>query len=114
MYQNARTRPIVFSLARWRRGTHSTPFRKFGIEEKAGLASPEAWLSDLFGVSSASSGVSVKRGKHYLCDLQPMYAPDVWAAYCLRNQAKVRRLIVGKAVTITTALRQRGKALCRA
>jgi hypothetical protein len=43
------------------------------------------------------------------CDLQPLCTPDVWANYCLRNQGKVKRLIVGKAVSITGPLRRRAK-----
>lgn len=45
------------------------------------------------------------------CDLQPMYTPDIWANYCLRAQAKVKRIITGKAISITTPLRRRAKAL---
>jgi hypothetical protein len=63
----------------------------------------------------AAGGVwAHKRGQGYQCYLEPMYTPDIWATYCLRNQAKVRRLIVGKAITITTVLRRRGRAICSA
>jgi hypothetical protein len=50
-------------------------------------------------------------GKQYQCDLQPMYNPDVWTGYCLRDQAKVKRLIRGKAISITTPLRRRAREL---
>jgi hypothetical protein len=43
------------------------------------------------------------------CDLQPLYAPDVWANYALRNKSKARRLIAGKTVTITTLLRRHAR-----
>jgi hypothetical protein len=51
-----------------------------------------------------------ERGKQYQCEVKPMVTPDIWANYCLSDQAKVRRIIVGKAVTITTPLRRHGKA----
>ena len=50
-------------------------------------------------------------GKQYQCDMQPLYTPDVWANYCLRDGPKARRLIKGKAVSITTPLRRRAKEL---
>src|SRR5665213_785474 len=47
-------------------------------------------------------------GQQYQCEVKPMVTPDIWADYCLSDQAKVRRIITGKAVTITTPLRKRG------
>jgi hypothetical protein len=52
-----------------------------------------------------------ERGKQYQCEVKPMVTPDIWANYCLSDQAKVRRIIVGKAVTITTPLRRQAKML---
>lgn len=45
------------------------------------------------------------------CQLEALYTPDVWANYCLRNQARVRRIITGRAISITTPLRRRAKEL---
>ncbi len=37
----------------------SLPSKWFSLEAKAGLAAPEAWLTDLFGASPAASGIAV-------------------------------------------------------
>jgi hypothetical protein len=44
------------------------------------------------------------------CELKALYTPDVWANYCLRHQARVRRVITGRTISITTPLRRRAKA----
>jgi hypothetical protein len=45
------------------------------------------------------------------CDFQPLHPADGWATYCLGNQARVRRLIRGRVISITTPLRSRAKEL---
>lgn len=62
----------------------------------------------------AAGGAWKGLGRQFQCHVKPMVTPDVWANYCLRNQAKVRRLVRGRSVSITTVLRRRGKALYRA
>lgn len=49
------------------------------------------------------------RGSKYQCQMERLYTPDVWSAYCLRDSPKARRLIKGKAVSITTPLRHRAR-----
>jgi len=45
------------------------------------------------------------------CELEPLYTPDVWSNYCLRNQARVKRLISGPVISITNPLRRKAKEL---
>jgi hypothetical protein len=45
------------------------------------------------------------------CEFRPLRAADGWAIYCLRNQARVKRLIRGRVISITTPLRRRAKEL---
>ncbi len=40
------------------------------------------------------------------CELERLYTPDIWAAYCLRNRGRVKRLIGGPTISITTPLRR--------
>lgn len=48
-------------------------------------------------------------GRKYKLHWEPMYTPDIWASYCMRDQAKAKRLIRGRAISITTPLRRRAK-----
>jgi hypothetical protein len=52
-----------------------------------------------------------RRGQEHQCDIKPLYDPDVWADYCLRDCPKARRLIKGPAISITTPLRRRAEDL---
>lgn len=45
------------------------------------------------------------------CEFRPLHLADGWANYCLRNQARVRRIITGRTISITTPLRRRAKEL---
>jgi hypothetical protein len=45
------------------------------------------------------------------CKFKPLHPADGWAIYCLRNQARVKRLIRGRLISITTPLRGRAKEL---
>jgi hypothetical protein len=45
------------------------------------------------------------------CKLKPLCPADGWAIYCLRNQARVRRIITGGTISITTPLRRRAREL---
>jgi hypothetical protein len=45
------------------------------------------------------------------CDFQPLHPADGRAIYCLQNQARVKRLIRGRVISITTPLRRRAKEL---
>jgi hypothetical protein len=48
-------------------------------------------------------------GRKYKLHWEPMYSPDIWAGYRLRDQAKVKRLIKGRAISINLPLRRRAK-----
>ena len=43
------------------------------------------------------------------CEFEPLHPADGWATYCLRNQAKVKRLIRGPTISITNPLRRHAK-----
>jgi hypothetical protein len=45
------------------------------------------------------------------CEFKPLRPADGWATYCLRNQARSKRLIRGRVISITTPLRRRAKEL---
>ena len=45
------------------------------------------------------------------CEFRPLHPADGWATYCLRHQARVRRIITGRTISITTPLRRRAKEL---
>jgi hypothetical protein len=45
------------------------------------------------------------------CKFKPLHPADGWATYCIGNQARVRRIITGKTISITTPLRRRAKEL---
>lgn len=45
------------------------------------------------------------------CQFKPLRPADDWAAYCLRHQAKVKRLIKSGTTSITSPLRSRAKEL---
>jgi len=51
------------------------------------------------------------RGNEYQCDVQPLYDPDVWTNYILRDGPKARRLIAGRSVSIAGPLRRRAREL---
>jgi hypothetical protein len=43
------------------------PFRKANVEQKSSLATPEAWLVDLFGATPAASGIAVTPSNAMRC-----------------------------------------------
>jgi hypothetical protein len=45
------------------------------------------------------------------CKFKRLHPADGWATYCLQNQARVKRLIRGRVISITTPLRRRAKEL---
>jgi hypothetical protein len=45
------------------------------------------------------------------CQFKALHPPDGWANYCLRHQAKARRIITGRTVSITTPLRRHAREL---
>jgi hypothetical protein len=45
------------------------------------------------------------------CKFARLHPADGWATYCLQNQARVKRLIRGRVISITTPLRRRAKEL---
>lgn len=49
--------------------------------------------------------------KERQCQFKVLHPADGWAKYCLRHQAKVRRIIAGRSICITTPLRRRAKDL---
>ena len=76
------------------------------------IAANDNQLDLINGALCHAGGVwESKRGREYQCKITPMYTPDIWANYCLRNQARVKRLIRGRAISITTPLRRRAKEL---
>lgn len=98
----------------------ATPIFLFGVDVNpagrlhlhGGIEANDNDLDAIKAALVAAGGVwAHKRGQHYQCDLQPMYTPDVWADYCLHGQAKVRRIITGKAISIAMPLRRRAKEL---
>jgi len=49
--------------------------------------------------------------KEKQCEFARLHPADGWANYCVRHQARVRRIITGRTISITTPLRRRAKEL---